>query len=166
MFYGYFFHYFYGRAEMPAGKVRWTPPKHTSKWKGQKHMKNNLFPSVSFHTNLPGKEHNKVWPSVAWKQSSGTLGTLSIVGPDTTYIFICRYLPPCLADKQYRVQILRTEENDVGTEHTNKIQWSLLQMDVTPFFFFLVWEKYSGQKPSLEMKNFETKCVQAQDTDK
>lgn len=102
MFCGYFFHYFYGRAEMPAGKVRWTPPKHISNLKGQNQMKNNFFPSVLFHTNLPGKEHNKLWPSMAWEQSSGTLRTFSVVGPDTTYIFICRYLPPRLADKQYR----------------------------------------------------------------
>jgi len=97
--------------------------KNISCLKGQKHMKNNCCPSVLVHTNLPGNECDKILPIMAWKQSSGMLRTFSVVGPDTTYIFICRYLPPRLAEKGVWGDILRREETDVGTEHTNTLQW-------------------------------------------
>lgn len=84
-----------------------TTSKNMSHLKGQKHMKNNCFASVSVHADLPGKEHDKLLPSVAWKQSSGTLRTFPAVALNTTYIFICRYHPSPLADKGVRGESLR-----------------------------------------------------------
>lgn len=73
--------------------------KNLSHWKGLKHVKNNCFPSVSVRNNLPGEKHGKLLPSMPWKQSSGTLRAFSVADPVTRYIFICRYLPPHVADK-------------------------------------------------------------------
>lgn len=67
--------------------------------KGQKHAKNNIFPSVSVHTNLAGREHDKFLLSMASKQSSEILRTFSEAGSGTTHTFIFRYLLPHLADK-------------------------------------------------------------------
>lgn len=90
------FCYFLWNGKNACSESKMKSSKSITHLKGEKHTKNNFFPSVSVHTNLPGKEHDKLLLSMGSKQSSGTLRTFSVAGPGTTYIFIFRYHLPRL----------------------------------------------------------------------